>query len=99
VSVSHTFPIVTGAELPRLLAIMLGRLRMGVPDCIETFEKYVGDVFGKSRNLLWPFITSKYGGRTLLKAINEVVKDYQPESDDQAYRHNIFATLGDSCQT
>jgi hypothetical protein len=56
---------------------MLGRLRMGIDECIEEYEKFGGDIFGHPR---WasirgpvPFPRDKYSGQRLQKVVEEVV--------------------------
>jgi hypothetical protein len=62
-----------GADVSRIIAIMLGRLRMSIKDCISTYCKLGGEVFGKKQ----PFHflgQNKYDCAKLERIIQEVVR-------------------------
>lgn len=65
---SVSLPHAVTDRLSRLIAIMLGRFRMTVPDCISEYENLGEEVFGKPRMLY----TLRYGlgNRTKYKAAN-----------------------------
>lgn len=57
---------------------MLGRLRMSVKHAMEEYEKLAGDIFGHPR---WasvrgpiPWLRDKYDGRTVQRAVEDVVE-------------------------
>ena len=65
-------------NLDRLIAIMLGRLRMNVSDCITEYETLGKKVFGRPRtghirSLLW-LPRDKYDHRILEDVIEDVVR-------------------------
>lgn len=70
----------------RLIAIMLGRLRMTVDDCIKEFETLGDKIFGESRwfSVRGPFpaLRDKYNGEKLAKVVRDVVRKYTPGSKD-----------------
>jgi len=79
---------------------MLGRLRMDVNECIDSFERYVTEVFGDGPRLSLPnfFGQAKYDTRKLETAIHNVVRDFEPDSEKHPWKRNTFATLGDHCR-
>jgi len=60
-----------------LIAIMLGRLKMSVKDCIKEYEKLSQDVFGTSRSSIsWTGqVQGKYKSEALERAIKGVIVD------------------------
>jgi hypothetical protein len=63
-----------GADVSRIIAIMLGRLRMSIKDCISTYCKLGGEVFGKRQ----PFHflgQNKYDCAKLERIIQEVARN------------------------
>ncbi|KAI0379889.1 FabD/lysophospholipase-like protein [Hypomontagnella monticulosa] len=70
----HYFDYIAGTSTGGLIAIMLGRFRMTVDDCIHEYKSLSGKVFGKSRPLHAlnsPFPFCKYN----TKKFEEVIKD------------------------
>jgi len=68
----------------RLIAIMLGRLNLGVNTCINEYRTLGERVFGKPRkahvhNRLWA--GSKYDYRFLENTVKEVVERYKRDDD------------------
>jgi hypothetical protein len=69
-------------RLDSLIAIMLGRLKMSVADCIESYKKLMGLVFVNKAPLLSlkPWVTTFfdqgyfYDSAPLVNAIKEVVR-------------------------
>src|ERR1700760_999716 len=61
----------------RLIAVMLGRLRMSVNDCIAEYKALCETVFGHRRLASikgpFPWPRDKYDDRALQKAIDDVV--------------------------
>ena len=79
----HYFDYVAGTSTGGLIAIMLGRLRMNIDDCVSDYEKLGGKVFGRSRwfhlrSPLW-FPRDKYNHRNLENAVKEVVAQKIPK--------------------
>lgn len=64
----------------RLIAIMLGRLRMSIDDAIEEFTSLAGEVFGSPRYfhirgpLFWP--RSKYDHAVLERVVANLTNEY-----------------------
>src|SRR5438034_7689500 len=60
----------------RLIAIMLGRFRMTVPDCLQEYGHLGGEIFGKPRfftQLRFGLITrTKYKGARLKRVFEDV---------------------------
>lgn len=79
----HYFDYVAGTSTGGLIAIMLGRLRMNIDDCISDYETLGAKVFAHSRwahlrsPLFWP--RDKYNHRTLEDVVNQVVQDRVPK--------------------
>jgi hypothetical protein len=54
--------------------VMLARLRMTVPQCLEIYRQVGNDLFGHRRNIL-PLAT-KYSHKPLEKAVRTIVSSY-----------------------
>jgi hypothetical protein len=70
----HYFDFMYGTSTGGLIATMLGRLRMSVPQCLAIYRKVGNDLFGKRRSKI-PLAT-KYDHRPLETAVREIVKTY-----------------------
>lgn len=73
------FDLMAGTSTGGLIAIMLARLRMSVPDCITAYHKLATQIFGidgimKAANVLKN--GAQYSGDTLAKAIQDIAKDH-----------------------
>ncbi|KAK8206056.1 acyl transferase/acyl hydrolase/lysophospholipase [Phyllosticta capitalensis] len=68
----HYFDFMYGTSTGGLIATMLGRLRMSVPQCLDLYRKVGDDLFGKRRSRL-PLVT-KYHHKPLENAVKEIVK-------------------------
>ncbi|KAL6712759.1 hypothetical protein ACLMJK_009697 [Lecanora helva] len=81
----HYFDYMAGTSTGGLIAIMLGRLRMNIDDCISDYETLGGQVFGHSRwfhlrsPLWWP--RDKYNHEVLKQVVMNVVKERAPKID------------------
>ena len=84
---------------------MLGRLKMDIDECLQSYETYAADIFGHPPILhsLIPLSKilghTKYGSRILDKASRRVVKDFGKSSDGQLWKINTFAAPQDHCRT
>ena len=83
----HYFDYMAGTSTGGLIAIMLGRLRMNIDDCIEEYETLGRKVFAKSRLFhvksippFW-FPREKYNHRTLETVIQEMIDRRIPKMD------------------
>lgn len=68
----HYFDFMYGTSTGGLIATMLGRLRMSIPQCLEIYRIVGDDLFGKRRSYL-PLAT-KYHHKPLETAVREIVK-------------------------
>lgn len=74
-------------DFSRLIAIMLGRFRMTVPDCIHEYEKLGARIFGKPRRfceLNFPVLTerTKYDAKRLHEVFLDVTRERREDSED-----------------
>jgi hypothetical protein len=72
----HYFDYMYGTSTGGLIATMLGRLRMNVPDCLDYYKKFGNDLFGHKRNPI-PLAT-KYRHKPLEEAVKEIVRKHCP---------------------
>ncbi|KAK8178666.1 acyl transferase/acyl hydrolase/lysophospholipase [Phyllosticta citribraziliensis] len=68
----HYFDFMYGTSTGGLIATMLGRLRMSVPQCLDLYRKVGDDLFGKRRSRL-PLVT-KYHHKPLESAVKDIVR-------------------------
>lgn len=69
------FDYIFGASTGGLIAIMLGRLRMGVDEALEAYKTFAGKVFERQRWLsFFGLVRDMYDHRILKTAIDEVVE-------------------------
>jgi len=76
----HYFDYMYGTSTGGLIATMLGRLRMNIPDCLEYYKKVGNDLFGRKRSPI-PLAT-KYHHKPLEKAVREIVRKHCPVHPD-----------------
>jgi hypothetical protein len=72
---------------PRLIAIMLGRLKMSVEDCIDAYTTLMQEVFAKKENIS-PFgfagaVKSRFSSDVLKRAIERVLTDNGTPLDEK----------------
>jgi hypothetical protein len=77
---SHYFDYMYGTSTGGLIAVMLGRLRMTVAQCLEIYRHVGDDLFGHRRNVL-PLAT-KYHHKPLEKAVQRIVKEFCKHHND-----------------
>ncbi|KAF2115538.1 acyl transferase/acyl hydrolase/lysophospholipase [Lophiotrema nucula] len=70
----HYFDYMYGTSTGGLISVMLARLRMTVPQCLEIYREVGEDLFGHRRNTL-PLAT-KYHHKPLERAVQRIVKLY-----------------------
>jgi hypothetical protein len=70
----HYFDYMYGTSTGGLISVMLARLRMTVPQCLEIYRRVGHELFGHRRNIL-PLAT-KYHHKPLEKAVREIVAQY-----------------------
>ena len=88
----------------RLIAIMLGRLKMSEDQCLESFQRYADDIFGRPR--LWLFDrmpilrrSPKYSSNNINRAIKMVIGNFDPSPDSPKWKRNLFEVPGERCKT
>ena len=86
----------------RLIAILLGRLKMSEDQCMESFQKYADEIFSR-RGLFKRFVPThllpKYGSDRINQAIKMVVGNFDPSPDSHKWKRNLFAVPGEKCKT
>lgn len=70
----HYFDYMYGTSTGGLISVMLARLRMTVPQCLEIYRKVGQELFGHRRNVL-PLAT-KYHHKPLERAVQDIVSQY-----------------------
>ncbi|KAH8726464.1 acyl transferase/acyl hydrolase/lysophospholipase [Phaeosphaeriaceae sp. PMI808] len=76
----HYFDYMYGTSTGGLISVMLARLRMTVPQCLDIYRRVGHDLFGHRRNVL-PLAT-KYYHKPLEKAVQEIVRQYCKQHTD-----------------
>ena len=88
--------------ISRLIAIMLGRLRMNIDQCIEDYKRMGGVIFGRPRLLSMrgplPANRSKYDHRKLKAAVEAVVNRRLAGHGDHLGDHT-FPSSQERCRT
>ena len=76
---------------------------MTVDECIENFTKYANEIFGHPRIFSirgpLPYPRAKYDSKTLDKAVQTVVNEYEQDKGRSIWRKNTFAAMDDHCKT
>ncbi|KAF2007691.1 FabD/lysophospholipase-like protein [Amniculicola lignicola CBS 123094] len=70
----HYFDYMYGTSTGGLISVLLARLRMTIPQCLELYREVGNDLFGHRRNPL-PLAT-KYHHKPLEKAVRRIVKEH-----------------------
>ncbi|TAQ86448.1 hypothetical protein B7494_g5222 [Chlorociboria aeruginascens] len=84
----HYFDYICGTSTGGLIAIMLGRLRMNIDDCITEYEQLAGSVFGHPNIFHQTFLPTaclkrpKYDTRVLERVIQDVITRRGENSTD-----------------
>lgn len=98
----HYFDYIGGTSTGGLIAIMLGRLRMSVQDCVKEYEKLAGDIFGHPR---WasvrgplPWLRDKYDGKTIQRAVEDVIIRRMSKAEREVGAGNFNSPRG-LCRT
>jgi hypothetical protein len=82
-----------GLTQPSLIAIMLGRLRMSIDECIKAYTDLSEDVFHKKRRLpigVKGDLKERYDSKALEFAVKKILKDR--DMDENALLKNPGAT-------
>lgn len=75
----HYFDFMYGTSTGGLIATLLGRLRLTVPQCLELYREVGNDLFGTKRSVV-PFAT-KYDHRPLEEAVKKIVQKHCVQHD------------------
>lgn len=70
----HYFDFIYGTSTGGLIATMLGRLRMSIPQCLDIYRRVGESLFGRQRSRV-P-LTTKYHHRPLQDAVKEIVRSH-----------------------
>nr|OQO16764.1 hypothetical protein B0A51_16555 [Rachicladosporium sp. CCFEE 5018] len=81
----HYFDFMYGTSTGGLIATLLGRLRMTVPECLEIYRQVGNDLFGRRRSSI-P-LTTKYYHEPLERAVQDIVGKRCHEHDDCDGKH------------
>ncbi|KAH7392276.1 acyl transferase/acyl hydrolase/lysophospholipase [Phaeosphaeria sp. MPI-PUGE-AT-0046c] len=76
----HYFDYMYGTSTGGLISVMLARLRMTIPQCLEIYRRVGHELFGHRRNIL-PLAT-KYHHKPLEKAVQEIVAQYCKQHEE-----------------
>jgi hypothetical protein len=76
----HYFDYMYGTSTGGLISVMLARLRMSVPQCLELYRRVGHELFGHRRSVL-PLAT-KYHHKPLETAVQDIVKQYCKEHEN-----------------
>ena len=81
----------------RLIAIMLARLKMNLTECMDKFKHYTQAIFGH-RSLMSFFRVWKYSEKALIRATKMVVGSFDPGTEAQKWKRDLFAAQGERCK-
>ncbi|KAI8931455.1 hypothetical protein NX059_011781 [Plenodomus lindquistii] len=70
----HYFDYIYGTSTGGLISVMLARLRMTIPQCLDLYRRFGQELFGHRRNVL-PLAT-KYHHQPLEQAVQDIVSQY-----------------------
>ena len=76
----HYFDFMYGTSTGGLIATLLGRLRLTVPQCLEIYREVGNDLFGTKRSVV-PFAT-KYDHTPLEEAVRKIVQKHCVQHED-----------------
>lgn len=71
---SDYFDCIYGTSTGGIIATMLGRLHMTVPQCLEVYRTMGGTIFGRKRLIGRLPLATKYSSKKLEKMIRDTVK-------------------------
>lgn len=89
------FDLIGGTSTGGIIAILLGRLRLDVRDCIAIYSKLAGQIFKKDRSIKiagakLPTGSTRFSGAVLEKAIKDALKTYGFDGDEKMWDHTLF---------
>ena len=72
------------SDIPSLIALMLGRMRLSVQEAIDAYLRFAQQVFGNPRHLRW----TKYSAQTFEKVLKGVLTDHCKCAEGNCYGEN-----------
>ncbi|KAF2436248.1 FabD/lysophospholipase-like protein [Tothia fuscella] len=92
------FDLIGGTSTGGIIAVLLGRLRLDVRDCIRIYSKLAGKVFHKDHavhicNLKLATSGTRFSGDVLENAIKEALKHYGYSEDEQMWDDTLFEEI------
>ena len=79
------FDLIGGTGTGGLIAIMLGRLRMDIPSCVDTYVEMTRRVFETDKTIAGiPYRSTMFKASKLEDAIRQCVARYEPEGDHES---------------
>ncbi|KAL8950721.1 MAG: hypothetical protein Q9222_003257 [Ikaeria aurantiellina] len=94
----HYFDYVAGSSTGGLIAIMLGRLRMSVDDCLQAYKRLSAEVFEKPSNRLRRSL-NKYSSSTRRDSLKELFRNLQPAQPSPNEHREKFKSDPFRCRT
>ncbi|KAI3320729.1 FabD/lysophospholipase-like protein [Xylariaceae sp. AK1471] len=94
----HYFDYIGGTSTGGLAAIMLGRLRMSVDECINRYPTMAKKVFGKERVSFKGILRDRYDAKNLEEEIRSIVHERLPKDGRDALCSR-FPSPEDLCKT
>ncbi|KAL8703259.1 MAG: hypothetical protein Q9201_003565 [Fulgogasparrea decipioides] len=94
----HYFDYIGGSSTGGLIAIMLGRLRMTVAQCLEAYKALSAQVFEKPTSRLWRS-WNKYSSSTRRDTLQELFMTLQPAQPSPNEQNRKFKSDAVRCRT
>lgn len=97
----EVFDYVFGSSSGGLIAIMLARLNMTDQQCIDMFQIHAENIFLSKKPLyrvFGAFFTPKYSSKSIMRATKLVVGHFDPTSEGQKWKRNMFAAPNTRCR-
>ncbi|KAL8923981.1 MAG: hypothetical protein Q9208_004265 [Pyrenodesmia sp. 3 TL-2023] len=94
----HYFDYIGGSSTGGLIAIMLGRLRMTVDECLNAYKKLSATVFEKPTSLLKRSL-HKYSSATRRKTLEQLFAMWQPAQPSANEQMGKFKSDAVRCRT
>ncbi|KAI4251291.1 MAG: hypothetical protein LQ352_004938 [Teloschistes flavicans] len=94
----HYFDYIGGSSTGGLIAIMLGRLRMTVDECLEAYQRLSATVFEKPANFLMRSL-NKYSSSTRRDSFQELFETLRPNQPSPNEHGTKFKSDAVRCRT
>lgn len=83
----------------RLNAIMLGRLRMTVDQCLLNYPDMADNIFNKPRSQIHGYPRNKHNAALLVKEIQKLMKARTGQEENEKSELHYFKSPEDLCRT